>query len=141
MSRQPGFLDLDDRYALLRKSGDPLARPASAVNVEMSRFRLEKALKRSPLFERTSTDRKEADRRAAHQGRYVRTQMNEALLHVFRGQPRQIVRFPGRDRGVPEGREGYLLPRVIFCKAPGNCLRTFIGEHRPFDAPAGAQYA
>ena len=109
MSRQPGFFDLDDRYALLSKSGDPLVRPASAVNVEMSRFRLEKALKRSPSSGRTSTDRKEADRRAAPQGRHIRTQMNEALLHVFRGQPRQIVRLPGRDRGVPEGREDYPL--------------------------------
>ena len=83
MSRQPGFFDLDDRYALLSKSGDPLARPASAVNVEMSRFRLEKALKRSPLSGRTSTDRKEADRRAAHQGRHVRTQMNELSCMRF----------------------------------------------------------
>ena len=34
MSRQPDFLDPDDRYALLSKSGDPLERLASAVNFE-----------------------------------------------------------------------------------------------------------
>ena len=48
MSRQPGFLDPDDLYVLLRKSDDPLERLASAVNVGAFRFRLEKALKRSP---------------------------------------------------------------------------------------------
>ena len=49
MSRQPGFLDPDDRYALLSKPGDPSERLASAANVEAFRFRLEKALKRSRL--------------------------------------------------------------------------------------------
>ena len=49
MSRQPGFPDPDGRYALLGKSGDPLERPALAVKFGAFRFRLEKALKRSPL--------------------------------------------------------------------------------------------
>ena len=47
MARQPGFFDLDDRYALLSTSGDPLERLASVVNFEALRYRLEKALKRS----------------------------------------------------------------------------------------------
>ena len=46
MSRQPGFFDLDDRYALLSKSGDPLERLRSTLNFEAFRYRLEKALKR-----------------------------------------------------------------------------------------------
>ena len=39
MPRQPGFLDPDDRYALLSKPGDPLERLASAVNFEGCEFR------------------------------------------------------------------------------------------------------
>ena len=42
MSRQPGFFDLDDRYSLLSKSGDPLERLASAVNFEAFDWQLHK---------------------------------------------------------------------------------------------------
>ena len=44
---QPGFFDLDDRYAALSKIGDPLARLAGVIDFEPFRYRLEKALKRS----------------------------------------------------------------------------------------------
>lgn len=47
MGRQPGLFDLDERYGLLSKSGDPLERLSLAVNFEAFRYRLEKALKRS----------------------------------------------------------------------------------------------
>jgi transposase, IS5 family len=44
---QPGFFDLEDRYAALSKAGDALERLASVVSFEAFRYRLEKALKRS----------------------------------------------------------------------------------------------
>lgn len=47
MKGQLGFFDLDDRYAQLSKSGDPLERLSAAVNFEAFRYRIEKALKRS----------------------------------------------------------------------------------------------
>jgi transposase, IS5 family len=47
MKGQRGFFDLDERYAQLSKSGDPLERLAAVVNFEALRYRLEKALKRS----------------------------------------------------------------------------------------------
>ena len=47
MDRQPGFFDLDDRYAQLSKSGDPLERLSAVVNFEAFRYRLNKALKRA----------------------------------------------------------------------------------------------
>lgn len=47
MDRQPGFFDLDDRYAQLSKKGDPLERLSGVVNFEAFRYRLVKALKRS----------------------------------------------------------------------------------------------
>jgi hypothetical protein len=49
MVSQPGFFDLDDRYAALSKAGDPLVRLKEVVNVETFRYRLEKALNRSDL--------------------------------------------------------------------------------------------
>ena len=47
MVSQPGFFDLDDRYAALSKAGDPLERLKKVVNFEVFRYRLEKALNRS----------------------------------------------------------------------------------------------
>jgi len=44
---QPGFFDLDDRYAALSKIGDPLEQLATVIDLEPFRYRLEKALKRS----------------------------------------------------------------------------------------------
>jgi hypothetical protein len=57
----PGFLDPDDRYALLSNAGNPLERLALVVSFEAVRSRLEKALKRTLLSGRTSTDRKAVD--------------------------------------------------------------------------------
>jgi IS5 family transposase len=47
MVSQPGFFDLDDRYAVLSKAGAPLVRLQEIVNFEAFRYRLEKALNRS----------------------------------------------------------------------------------------------
>ena len=47
MALQPGFFDLDDRYAALSEAGDPLERLITVVNVEAFRYRLDKALNRS----------------------------------------------------------------------------------------------
>src|SRR5438270_10834129 len=44
---QPGFFDLDDRYAALSKAGDRLERLAMVIDFEPFRYRLEKTLKRS----------------------------------------------------------------------------------------------
>jgi IS5 family transposase len=44
---QPGFFDLDNRYAALSEAGDPLVRLGAVVDFEPFRYRLEKALKRS----------------------------------------------------------------------------------------------
>ncbi len=49
MALQPGFFDLDDRYAALSEAGDPLERLITVVNVEAFRYRLDKALNRSDL--------------------------------------------------------------------------------------------
>ena len=50
---QPGFFDLDDRYAALSKIGDPLEQLAAVIDFEPFRYRLEKARR---------TDRRAADR-------------------------------------------------------------------------------
>lgn len=47
MAREPGFFDLDERYAALSAGGDPLVKLGEAVNFEVFRYRIEKALKRS----------------------------------------------------------------------------------------------
>jgi IS5 family transposase len=47
MGRQPGFFDLEERYAELSKAGDPLERLLAVVNFEAFRYRLDKALNRS----------------------------------------------------------------------------------------------
>lgn len=47
MAGQPGFFDLDERYAALSKAGDPLERLSSVVDFEIFRAPLAKALKRS----------------------------------------------------------------------------------------------
>jgi hypothetical protein len=47
MKGQLGFFDLADRYAQLRKSGDPLGHLSARVDFEPFRYRLVKALKRS----------------------------------------------------------------------------------------------
>ena len=47
MKEQLGFFDLEDRYAQLSKSGDPLEKLAATVDFEPFRYRLVKALKRS----------------------------------------------------------------------------------------------
>jgi transposase, IS5 family len=44
---QPGFFDLEDRYAALSEIGDPLERLAGGIDFEPFRYRLEKALQRS----------------------------------------------------------------------------------------------
>lgn len=47
MNGQLGFFDLDDRYAQLSASGDPLEKLSEAVRFEAFRYRLDKSLKRS----------------------------------------------------------------------------------------------
>jgi transposase, IS5 family len=47
MGLQPGFFDLDERYAALSKAGDPLVRLRDVVPFEVFRYRIEKALNRS----------------------------------------------------------------------------------------------
>ncbi len=47
MMRQAGFFDLDERYAALSKSGDPLERLSAVVDFEMFRTDLDVALSRS----------------------------------------------------------------------------------------------
>lgn len=47
MAHLPGFFDLDERYAALSKTGDPLERLAAVVNFELFRGDLDKALRRS----------------------------------------------------------------------------------------------
>ena len=47
MGRQLGFWDLEEHYARLSATGDPLETLGSAVDFEPFRYRLEKALKRS----------------------------------------------------------------------------------------------
>ena len=44
---QPGFFDLDERYAALSEAGDPLEQLGAVIDFEPFRYRLEKALKRS----------------------------------------------------------------------------------------------
>src|SRR5437762_9358912 len=44
---QPGFFDLEDRYAVLSEIGDPLERLTGVIDFEPFRYGLEKALKRS----------------------------------------------------------------------------------------------
>jgi hypothetical protein len=44
---QPGFFDLDERYAALSSAGDPLVRLALVVEFELFRAELEAALERS----------------------------------------------------------------------------------------------
>lgn len=47
MSGQPGFFDLDERYAALAAAGDPLVRLGALVDFELFRPRLVRALRRS----------------------------------------------------------------------------------------------
>ena len=47
MAGQPGFFDLDERYASLSSAGDPLERLAMVVDFELFRAELEAALDRS----------------------------------------------------------------------------------------------
>jgi IS5 family transposase len=47
MAGQPGFFDLDERYAASSESGDPLERLARVVDFEVFRADLERALNRS----------------------------------------------------------------------------------------------
>lgn len=47
MAGQPGFFDLDERYAALSASGDPLERLARVVDFEIFRADLDRALNRS----------------------------------------------------------------------------------------------
>ena len=47
MAGQPGFFDLDERYAALSRTGDPLERLAAVVDFEMFRAELDAALGRS----------------------------------------------------------------------------------------------
>lgn len=47
MKGQLGFFDLEDRYAQLSKSGDPLEKLAQEVDFEPFRYRLNKVLKRA----------------------------------------------------------------------------------------------
>src|SRR5918996_2147632 len=47
MRGQPGFFDLDERYAALSAAGDPLGRLASVVDFELFRAELDAALDRS----------------------------------------------------------------------------------------------
>ena len=47
MAGQPGFFDLDNRYAALSEAGDPLERLSAVIDFELFRGPLRKALKRS----------------------------------------------------------------------------------------------
>lgn len=47
MSDQPGFFDLDERYAALSAAGDPLLRLGELVDFELFRRPLIRALRRS----------------------------------------------------------------------------------------------
>ena len=47
MRRQPGFWDVDERYARLSEAGDPLQKLNSVIPWELFRKPLAKALKRS----------------------------------------------------------------------------------------------
>jgi transposase, IS5 family len=47
MAGQPGFFDLDQRYAALSAAGDPLERLAAVVDFELFRPELDAALERS----------------------------------------------------------------------------------------------
>lgn len=47
MAQQPGFFDVDERYAALSKAGDPLERLREVVDFELFRKPLERALRRS----------------------------------------------------------------------------------------------
>ena len=47
MVLQPGFFDLDERYAALSKNGDPLQRLSQVVDFEVFRADLERSLNRS----------------------------------------------------------------------------------------------
>jgi hypothetical protein len=47
MSGQPGLFDLDERYAALSRTGDPLERLAAVVDFEVFRSDLDTALARS----------------------------------------------------------------------------------------------
>jgi IS5 family transposase len=47
MADQPGFFDVDERYATFSAAGDPLERLAAAVDFEVFRPVLEAALARS----------------------------------------------------------------------------------------------
>ena len=46
MAGQPGFFDLDERYAALSRTGDPLERLATVVDFEVFRADLDAALAR-----------------------------------------------------------------------------------------------
>ena len=47
MSGQPGLFDLDERYAALSRTGDPLERLAAVIDFEVFLSYLETALARS----------------------------------------------------------------------------------------------
>ncbi|MDF1719913.1 MAG: IS5/IS1182 family transposase, partial [Minwuia sp.] len=47
MAHSPGFFDLDDRYAALSATGDPLERLSTVLDFEIFRPELDAALKRS----------------------------------------------------------------------------------------------
>ena len=47
MAGQPGFFDLDERYAALSAAGDPLERLAAVIDFELFRAELDDALARS----------------------------------------------------------------------------------------------
>jgi len=47
MDQQRGFWDLEDHYAKLSETGDPLETLAAALSLEPFRYRLEKALQRT----------------------------------------------------------------------------------------------
>jgi hypothetical protein len=47
MADQPGFFDVDERYAALSAAGDPLERLSAVVDFEIFRPVLDAALKRS----------------------------------------------------------------------------------------------
>jgi hypothetical protein len=47
MAVQPGLIDLDERYAALSRTGDPLERLAAVVDLELFQADLDAALARS----------------------------------------------------------------------------------------------
>ena len=87
MAGQAGFFDLDERYAGLSASGDPLERLSRVVDFEIFREDLERALKRSER------------RRGGRQPMDAVMMFKVLVLQALRGHaPPDLARCPIRRR-------------------------------------------